>query len=172
MNTHVIALEIRSVDALLDADGSPLLEPRIHPEVARAIWHRAEHCLRGTPLEIEFCVPAADAGRGEAVTDAVRRHFLGEREEAEDELTELAHKGRWSFLIALLVVGVFIGLSEAVLRLGEGRLVSILSESLIIVAWVTLWGPAETLLFARFPAQRRRKLAGSLAAARVRLRPR
>jgi hypothetical protein len=167
MNTVSVdlRLEVRSVDELLDAAGSPLLGPRIHPEVARAIHAQAAGHPRGTRFRIEVVTPAGDSSRGAEVEAAIRTHFREEADDAEKELHELAHKGRWSFLIAILVVALFIGLSEAVLRLGEGRVVTVLSESLIIVAWVTLWGPAETLLFARFPVRRQRDLARSLAEA-------
>jgi hypothetical protein len=39
----VLRFDVHSVDRLLDRDGSPLIGPRIHPEVARAI--RAETLL-------------------------------------------------------------------------------------------------------------------------------
>ncbi len=105
-----------------------------------------------------------------------RKRFNGTSHEEEidagEELRELGRKGFWNVLVAMVVVAIFVCLSEAVLRLGEGRIVSVLSESLIIVAWVTLWGPAETLLFARFPIRRKRAIAHALSQAAVKLRAR
>ena len=37
-----ITLNVHSVERLLDADGSPLLCPRIHPEAARSILYDAD----------------------------------------------------------------------------------------------------------------------------------
>ncbi len=165
----LLKLAVRSVDELLDVKASPLVDPRIHPDVVRVIHAQAVGHPRRTPFEIEVTVPPDDASRQAEVEAAIRRHFREEAADAGEELRELAQKGCWSFLIAMLVVAFFIGLSEAVLRLGEGRLVTVLSESLIIIAWVTLWGPAETLFFARFPVQRQRNLARTLAEAPVRL---
>lgn len=162
-----LSLSVRSVEGLLDAGGSPLAGPRIHPDVARAIRaEAAEH-----PRKARFCivvsVPDGEHTRQTEVQTAIRTHFHEELAESEERLRSLAQKGHWSFLAALLVVGLLIVISEAVLHLGEGRLVTVLSESLIILAWVTLWGPAETLLFARFPLWRERDLLRALAEAEV-----
>jgi hypothetical protein len=160
-------LAVRSVDRLLDIDSSPLAGPGIHPEVARALRAEAsEHHCRSR-FRLEIAVPAADLGRQPEVETAIQTHFQEELAECREELRMLAYKGRWTFALALLAVGLLIAVSEAVLLLGDGRLFTILSESLIIVAWVSLWGPAETLLFARFPVLRQRDLANSLATARV-----
>ena len=165
-----LALAVRSVDRLLDLANTPLAGPVIHPEVARTIRAAATEHPRRSHFRIDVRVPAADLDRQNEVRTAIQTHFRGELAEAEDELRSIASKGRWTFLIALAVVALLIGISEAVRQLGEGRVVTVLSESLIIVAWVSLWGPAETLLFARFPVKRERDLARSLAAARVELK--
>jgi len=165
-------LAVRSVNRLLDLDSSPLCGPGIHPEVARAIRAEATEHPRRSVFRIEVTVPPEDLNRQKEVETAIQTHFREELAENEEELRTIGYKGRWTFLIAMAVVGLLIGISEAVLRLGEGRLVTVLSESLIIVAWVTLWGPAETLLFARFPVRRQRDLAKSLANARVELKGR
>jgi hypothetical protein len=162
-----IRIAIRSVDGLLDRDGSPLAGPRLHPDVARAIRSEAAAHPRGATFRIEVVVPPEDAGRREEVAHAIRCHFLEECAAAGEELRSIASKGRWSFGLAMLVVAVLFLINEAVLRLGEGRIVSLVSESLIIVAWVTLWGPAELLFFSRFPVRRERNLARALAAADV-----
>jgi len=162
-----LSLSVRSVEGLLDVEGSPLAGPRIHPDVARAIRAEAAEHPRRSRFRIEVRVPTGEHTRRADVQTAIQTHFREEQAEHEDHLRTLAQKGLWSFLVAMLVVGLLIAISEAVLHLGQGRLVTVLSESLIIVAWVTLWGPAETLLFARFPIWRARDLTRSLAGAEV-----
>jgi len=162
-----LSLSVRSVEGLLDVSGSPLAGPRIHPDVARAIRAEAAEHPRRSRFRIEVRVPTGEHTRRAEVQTAIQTHFREELAENEDHLRALGQKGLWRFLVAMLVVGLLIAISEAVLRLGEGRLVTVLSESLIIVAWVTLWGPAETLLFARFPIWRERDLVLSLAEAEV-----
>lgn len=163
-------LSVRSVDRLLDIDASPLAEPGIHPDVARAIRAEAAEHPRRSRFCIAVTVPAADLDRQSEVETAIQTHFREELAKYREELRTIAYKGRRTFAVALLAVGLLIAISEAVLLLGDGRLFSVLSESLIIVAWVSLWGPAETLLFARFPVLRQRDLANSLAIARVELK--
>jgi len=168
----ILSIDVRSLDDMLDADGSPLLELRIHPDVARSLRTHAERLHSKTPFEIEVVVPAEDVHRQAEAAEAIRWHFHEDEIDAGEELRELGRKGFWNVLVAMVVVAIFVCLSEAVLRLGEGRIVSVLSESLIIVAWVTLWGPAETLLFARFPIRRKRAVAHALSQATVKLRAR
>lgn len=164
-----LRIGVRSVDRLLDIDSSPLSGPGIHPEVARAIRAEATVFKRGSSFRIEVAVPAVDLARESEVATAIRTHFAEELAEARDELRAVSHKGRWTFGLALVAVAGIILFSEFVLLLGDGRLFEVLSESLIIVAWVTLWGPAELLLFARFPLIRQRNLADALSRASVTL---
>jgi uncharacterized membrane protein len=87
--------------------------------------------------------------------------------EAKQELQEIFRDGRVSLIIGLIVVVVLLSASKAVLLLGTGRFPTVLSESMIIVAWVALRGAADSLLFSHFPVRRRQKLAQSPAQARV-----
>ncbi len=162
-----IHLEVHSVDRLLDEEGSPLVGPRIHPVVAHAIRAQAEASAKGSQFQIRITVPRDEMERRSEVELAVNTHFLEESKDAEFEVKQIGEKGRLGFLIAFIAVGVLLILSEAVVKIGDGRFFSILSESMIIVAWVILWGPADTLLLARLPVRRARDLAKTLAASPV-----
>lgn len=165
----ILHIAVRSVDRLLDIESSPLAGPGIHPEVARAIRAEATVFKRGTAFQIEVEVPEAETARQEEVATAIRTHFIEELAEVRDELRTVSHKARWTFALAFVAVALIIMLSEFVLLLGDGRFFEVLGESLVIVAWVTLWGPTEMLLFARFPLIRQRNLADALARAPVSL---
>jgi hypothetical protein len=164
-----IDLEVHSVARLLDEAGSPLVGPRIHPVVAHAIRAQAEAAAKGSRFQIRITVPEDDIERRSEVESAVNQHFLEESRDADFEVKKLGEKGRRGFVIAFFAVGLFLILSELFLRIGDGRLPTILSESMIIVAWVILWGPADTLLLARLPVRRVRDLAKSLAISPVTL---
>jgi hypothetical protein len=166
----IIRLSVRSVDALLDAEGSPLLQPRVHPEVAAAIWSAAQRYPEAAEPRIELLVPEADLGREREVSAALCAHFRQEAEGALWDLKENSRNGRTNLLLGILVVAALVFISEWLSRLGEGRVFTILSESMIIIGWVTLWIPAEALLFAHFPIRRKRQLALALAGARITLR--
>jgi len=168
--TTPICLHVRSVDELLDADGSPLLEPRLHPEFAATVWTEALRRNKAASFQLEVTVPPADAERHAEVSEALRFHFLKQQREYADELRGIFRDGRRSLCIGILVVALLLMLAEAIPYLWERRLAYAISESLIIVAWVVLWHPAELLLFAHFPVRKHCRLAGELAAARVSLR--
>lgn len=168
--TAPICLRVRSVDALLDAGGSPLLEPRLHPEFAEAVWREALRKPKAAGFQLEVTVPAADVERHREVSEAIHFHFLKQQREFAEELREIFRDGRRSLFIGLLVVALLLMLAEAIPYLWERRLAYAVSESLIIVAWVVLWHPAELLLYSHFPVRKHRRLAGELAEARVSLR--
>jgi hypothetical protein len=164
-----IRLSLRSVDGLLDVEGSPLAEPRLHPEFAHAVWSEALQSQSGTNFHLELNVPAEDLHRAAEVREAVRFHFQHRQHEFEEELQALFKDGRRSLLIGVLIVALLLTLAEGILLVWERRMAHALSESLIIFAWVVLWHPGELLLYAHFPVRRHLKLAKELAAAEISL---
>ncbi len=166
----VIRLPVRSVDSLLDVGGSPILGPRIHPEAAHAIFFDAKEVRRNL-FQIEIAAPRGDLGRSSEVESAVRNHFLTQERDLTTELQTAMRRGFLSLLFAMLVVALMVVLSEWLQTLGTGRIFSLLGESLVIVGWVTLWIPAETLIFEQFAIREKRNLARALRSSRVVLTP-
>lgn len=164
-----LSLDVRSVDRLLNLADTPLTQPGLHPEAAHVLRVQASGFPKCTRFQVDVVVPAEDIGRQQEVQTAVRTQFHEEYIEARKELRAIYQKGWWSFLKALAVVAVLITLSEGMLTFRNGRLFTALSKSLIIVAWVVLWAPAETLIFAPFSVRRKRERAKALAWADVEL---
>ena len=165
--TNTITLDVHSVQRLLDAEGSPLLCPRIHPEAARSIFHDAERQRVNGDFQVAIRVPAQDLPRGSEVEAAIHAHFAAESADAGCELRETLRRGGYGPLIALLVVASLVMFAEWLQVFGQGRLYKYLSESLIIIGWVTLWTPIELLLFEHFPIRCGRNLTWALAHSRV-----
>lgn len=165
-----IALAVRSVDALLERDGSPLPGPGIHPAVAGELRYEAAKTPKRAPLRIVVSVPADEQPRRAEVEAAVHAHFQGVASKVSQQLRDVAAEGRWSFALALLAVTVVLLVSEAILAVGQTRFADALSKGTIMIAWVIMWRPTETLLYARFPLRRERALAQRLADAAVELR--
>ena len=170
-DTMEIRLPVRSMDELLDRCGSPLLTPRIYPEVARALRHAASGAPRRAEFRVTFEVPESDLARTGEVADTKRTHFAEEKADAIDELRSTTDKGLRGFLLAVLVVAVLILAAEAISQFAGRLIAGIISESLIILAWVTLWSPSETLLFGRIPPLRAKNLAKRLSSEPVHLVP-
>jgi hypothetical protein len=167
--TVEIRLAVRSVDELLDSRSSPLLTPRIHSDVARAIRSAASESPRTARFQIIFEVPEDDLARAAEVSTATHAHFAEEESCAIDDLRAVTEKGLRGFVLALFIVAALVLASEAISQLTVRRIAGIVSESLIILAWVTLWSPSETLLFGRFPPIRAKMLAKRLVSAPVQL---
>ena len=164
-----LKLEVRSVRQLLDHESTPLIEPRIHPDVAEVLWTDALQHASSQQFRIEIAAPVVDAGQEEEVKNAVRYHYAWETEKASEEIEETLRDGRKSLVVGLIVVSLLLALAEAILVFGSGRFLTAISESLIIFAWVAIWSPAEQLLYAHIPIRRRRKLAQKLSEAKVTL---
>lgn len=166
-----IKLEVHSVEQLLDKNGSPIVEKRIHPEVAKVIWEEAQEEPYSERFVIEVTVPEADVTRSAEVGEAIRYHYFWESDNAKEEIRETLKEGRIGLGVGMIVVVFLLAASEAIFLLGSGRFMAAVAESLIIFCWVAIWSPAELLLYAHLPIRRRRKLAQKLTEAKVVLRP-
>jgi len=162
-----LKLEVRSVKQLLDHDGSPLVEPRIHPDVAEVLWSDALESAKSERFRIEITAPFVGSEQEAEVREAIRYHYAWDAKKAREEIEETLRDGRKSLAVGLLVVFLLLAISEAILVFGSGRFATAISESLIIFAWVAIWSPAELLLYAHIPIRRRRKLALKLAESEV-----
>jgi len=164
-----ISLAISSVDGLLDAAGSPVIQPHIHPDASAWILDEArEHPTKAGYL-LEVCVPTADLARSEEVESAIQSFFQSQAQCADREFREVLGKGLASLVRAILVVAGLVILAEFLQSLGTGRFYELLGESLVIIGWVTLWAPLDLLLFERHRIRRRRNTAQRLSTAKVTL---
>lgn len=165
-----LPLDVHSLSKLVDDDLSPLLSSRIHPEAAalleaRALGHRPSdgYIIRISAGQVDL--PAAE------VAAALCGHFSAEAGQAERALREHCRNGWKALAIALLIVaGLYAG-AESLHALGEKRVYSVLSESLVIIAWVTLWIPVEALIFENLSQRRRLARLRALSRAQVNVVP-
>ena len=96
------------------------------------------------------------------------RAFFSERAKAEGiELRTLFRDGRRAFAIGIALIAVFVTAAWRLTLYFEGTLITVLQESLLVIAWVIIWRPAEMFLYDWVPIARRRKLFRRLADATV-----
>ncbi len=145
------------------------MEPHIHSDVANAIWSKICESNQDGPFHLQFVVPETDLGRVDEVRNVIVSHFRREEETASRDVRYIFRKGRKALWVGLLGVAALLGLGEFLSLLGEARVLRFMSESLVIIAWVVLWYPAELLLFEHLPVRRRRRQARALAASPVEL---
>ncbi|MCP9820185.1 hypothetical protein KBZ18_11890 [Synechococcus sp. Cruz-9H2] len=168
-NLNRITISVVSVDRLIDAGGTPLIQPHIHPDVARWIYEEAKENPHIYGYEIEILVPVSDSARGAEVESTVQSYFLSEAEWADKEFRAILRNGFASLMRAFLVVVALTLLSEFLHGIWKNRFYLVLSESLVIIGWVTLWGPLDLLLFERNRIRRRQMVARALSVSRVTL---
>ena len=144
-----------------------MLLPKIHSEVAEHLILEAEEKGSQQLYQIVFLVPEEDLGRSDEIAFAVRTFFAERAKLAEHALREKIRVGGKALLLSVLVVAALFVLVEWMQAFGQGHLYRLFGESLIIIAWVTMWIPAETLLIEPFPLRARRKLLLALACAEV-----
>ncbi len=166
-----IPLSLSSVGGLIDAGGSPVIQPHIHPDAAKWILEEARENPGKSEYHLEIRVPANDLPRAAEVESVIHTFFRSEAQCASREFREILRKGLASLLRALAVVAGLVLLAEFLQTLGTGRFYELLGESLVIIGWVTLWGPLDLLLFERHRIRRRRNTAQKLSTAKVSLLP-
>lgn len=164
---YPLELHVTTLSALLRRQGTALAEPGPDPTAMEVLVAAAQHA----PPTATFTVrvrcddpTVSDDARAAAV---LQRYFRYEIDHVGRQITGLLREGRRNLLLGFVVVVLLLVLAETINALGFGTAMSTVSESLIIIAWVALWRPAELLLFDHWPLRRRRRLARRLASAPV-----
>lgn len=160
-----IKLPVRSLAALLDTSGSPVVADHIHPEAAKWIYGLASEHNPRCGFRVMISAPGDDIPP-QKIAEAVRGHFAAEAMQIDRELKYETRGGLKMLTVALLIVGGLMLVSEALSSLG-GVHHHLLGQSLIIISWVTLWRPAERLLYEPILLRRRRRVLEGLAHAEI-----
>jgi len=152
-------------------DPSPFREKELDAAVDEYIIGSAED-LGGRPMRLVVLLsePELQLTRSDDIVDSIRNHFVW-REQAElRRLHSELRRGRRSLLIGLAFL-VMCQILRQVLPLpdeGAGRIVS---EGLLIVGWVAMWGPLDIFLYGWWPIATRRRLFKQLASIDIEVRP-
>lgn len=166
-----LSINVRSLSAFLDVGGSPLTDLRLHPDVSERLLDDAEDADSGAEFRVSVDVGDNEFSREADVGQAVHEHFERVAARADHDIRDCMRDGVKQLLVALGVVATLVVMAEALEQLGEGRLYRLFGESLVIIGWVTLWGPAEKLFFAHIPMRRRRRVARALARCELSVQP-
>lgn len=128
-------------------------------------------CVREIPLREKlrinlFILQADPTLEKPLIGDAIRAHFEHEREIVERAITQNFRRGRFLFVLGLVVLSVFLALSKIVADIQAlGLAQEIMSEGLVIMGWVAMWRPAEVLLYDWWPLFEERRWIDRLLSA-------
>lgn len=140
-------------DRDLDRNAAEFIEGEFRDRLWADTWHLIVHVRTGD----------ADA---QMLQNALESYYNRLATSTGRELKEHFRSARLGLLAGLILFGVFIG-ARALLRATAPAIPTAVDEGLIILAWLTLWRPAETLAYDWLPLYRRRQLYQRLQAVRV-----
>ncbi len=70
-----IQISVSSVEGFIDAHGSPVIQPHIHPDAAAWILEEAKENPCKSGYHIEIGVPAQDLSKKDEVASAIHAYF-------------------------------------------------------------------------------------------------
>lgn len=157
-----IDLHVRDAAQLFDSlDPSPFGERDLDPKADAFIVESARELCSGRPREIALHLDqpttAQDADR--LLGEAIRTHFARRAELSRRELRRLLRRGLVSFAIGLLfLTALFVIVQATGLARAQSGFATLARESMIIVGWVAMWRPLDTLLYDWWPIVGDRRL--------------
>lgn len=170
----VIEVSVDDVDQLYESlDPYPFHDRDLDADAEAYIVGWARELPRDQAFRILVHLPAAAMHKPGAIDLArsMKRFFALRADSIGRDLRELFRIGRMSLLIGLVVLGACVAAAQnAHLVLGDGPLLNVTRESLIILGWVANWRPLEIFLYEWWPIARRRNLYRRLSMADVELR--
>jgi hypothetical protein len=137
----------------LDRHAAEFIEGEFRERPWTDTWHLIVHVRTGE----------ADA---QTLQSALESYYDRLTTSTRRELREHLRSARLWLLAGLALFGMFMG-ARALLRATVPAMPTAVDEGLIILAWLTLWRPAETLAYEWLPLYRRRRLYARLRAVRV-----
>ncbi|HEX9556395.1 MAG TPA: hypothetical protein VF991_07865 [Reyranella sp.] len=169
-----VAVELR-LDRVLrlynSLDPAPFHEKELEAAADDYIVGSAEDA-GSRPIRLVIMLPHDELARPEAsqVPVSIHHHFELRRDSERRHLRNMWWRGRTSLLVGLAFLAVCL-LTRNVLAASPFPLSHVLSEGLLIVGWVAMWGPLDIFLYGWWPIYSRCRLFDRLARLDVELRP-
>lgn len=144
-------------DRDLDREAAQFIEEEFGDKRAARQWHLSVHAS-------ESAIPAAD------LRSAVARYYQRMAGTSRRRQREQMRLAQLSLLGGATIFVMSMGARSVLTRLLPHDTSSLIGEGLIILAWLALWRPTESLVYGWVPLLRERRLYERLAAMRVSVR--
>lgn len=144
-------------DRDLDVHAASFIEEEFSENRSAAQWHLHVHASEGEDLARDL-------------QPAVEHYYARMAHSAGLRLREHLHFGQLALLGGLAIFLLSMSARRVLVSLSPAGLSRLLDEGLIILAWLALWRPIETLVYGWVPLYRQRRLYQRLAAVQVTVR--
>jgi hypothetical protein len=166
-----IELRIQRLEQLFDnLDPAPFHAKALDRNAEAYLLESAgEHSARESPI-IAIHGPAALGDRLADITSAIHAHFALAHQQAERRHRHRRRIGRIALSGGLATLAAALLLRRWVETIG-GPVGEVLAEGLLILAWVALWRPIETIGFDSWESREQRRLLTMLSRVPIRFVP-
>lgn len=165
-----IELKLRDVHQLFHSlDPSPFREKDLDKDAEEFIvaWAKELSGTDNLSLKIHLQISLPDGMNEGAIGEAVRNYFNYQAGRFAHRNRELLREGWKNLGIGISFLASCLIIAQYLLRFGDGTLIAILRESLIIGGWVAMWRPMQIFLYDRWPLKRMQKLYRRLGTMQV-----
>lgn len=158
-----IELRIQKLEQLFDTlDPAPFHDKALDRNVDAYLIESAAEYSVGTPLKVVIYAPAELAVQISDIERAIHAHFALATQQAERRHRRRRAVGRLALFAGLAILVLALSL-RSWLKSVSNPFAEAFSEGLMILAWVALWRPIETIGFDSWEAMQQRRLLAKLA---------
>lgn len=168
----LIELSLNRIGQLYNSfDPSPFYEKEIDSDADAYIFSAVREIGADKPIKLVIDLPPEElkAPGAADVERAIRNHFAYRLQTARRDLRHELQRGRTSLIIGLAFLAACVAGREVALAAVPSAIQRILSEGLLIIGWVAMWGPLEVFLYGWWPIVGRRRILERLAVVDVEL---
>ncbi|MFO0989280.1 MAG: hypothetical protein U1F37_18270 [Alphaproteobacteria bacterium] len=162
----LIELSLNKIGQLYNSfDPSPFHEKELDSDADAYIFSAVREIGADKPIKLVIDLPPEELKSPGAadVEHAIRNHFAYRLQTARRDLRHELQRGRTSLFIGLAFLAACMAGREVALTAVPSALQRILSEGLLIIGWVAMWGPLEVFLYGWWPIVGRRRILERLA---------
>jgi hypothetical protein len=160
---HCIDLRLASIEQLFDnRDPAPFRERDLDPDLVDYLMAAVDDLHAHGSFRVIVWLPVSRPV--DDVTPAIRAHVEYELQRLTRRRREQRRTGGLSALIGVSAMAGLLTMAQ----LATGA--PVVREGLVILSWIVLWRPVETLIYDWIPVRRQRTLLTRLAEAPIELR--
>jgi hypothetical protein len=152
--TVVIEISLNKVEQLYNSfDPSPFHEKEIDEDADRYIFNAVREIGADKAVKLAIYLPSEAVGSpaAQALEQAIRSHYLYRLQTARRDLRHELGRGRKSLAIGLVFLAACMAAREVALSFLPSAVQRMMSEGLLIIGWVAMWGPLEVFLYGWWP---------------------